>query len=62
MMRWRVVCALREVMLTFWPTSALSRVDLPTLGRPTMAIRPQRWGADEGSLTIAAGRWAGRWP
>ena len=42
-MRCRVVWALREVMLIFWPTSALSRVDLPTLGLPTMAIRPQRW-------------------
>jgi hypothetical protein len=41
-MRWRVVCALREVMLIFWPTRALSSVDLPTLGLPTMAIRPQR--------------------
>ena len=41
-MRWRVVCALREVMLIFWPTSALSSVDLPTLGLPTMATRPQR--------------------
>ncbi len=40
--RWRVVCALREVMLIFWPTSALTRVDLPTLGRPTMATVPQR--------------------
>jgi hypothetical protein len=43
-MRWRVVCALREVMLIFWPTRALSSVDLPTLGRPTMATRPQRCG------------------
>jgi hypothetical protein len=42
-MRWRVVCALREVMLIFWPTSAFSSVDLPTLGLPTMATRPQRW-------------------
>src|SRR5262245_35443314 len=41
-MRWRVVCALREVMLIFWPTSALSSVDLPTFGRPTIATRPQR--------------------
>ena len=41
-MRWRVVCALREVMLIFWPTKALSRVDLPTLGLPTMATKPQR--------------------
>ena len=42
MIRWRVVCALREVMLTFSPTSAFSSVDLPTFGRPTIAIVPQR--------------------
>ena len=42
-MRWRVVCALREVMLIFCPTSALSSVDLPTLGLPTMAMEPHRW-------------------
>jgi hypothetical protein len=42
-MRWRVVCALLDVMLIFWPTSAFSSVDLPTLGRPTMATRPQRF-------------------
>jgi hypothetical protein len=30
------------VMLTFCPTKALSKVDLPTLGLPTMAIKPQR--------------------
>jgi hypothetical protein len=42
-MRWRVVWALREVMLIFWPTKALSNVDLPTLGLPTMATRPQCW-------------------
>src|SRR6516225_1760309 len=42
-MRWRVVCALFDVMLIFWPTSAFSSVDLPTLGRPTMATRPQRF-------------------
>src|SRR4051812_44252124 len=41
-MRWRVVCALREVMLIFCPTSAFSSVDLPTFGRPTMATSPQR--------------------
>src|SRR5574340_634234 len=41
-MRWRVVCALREVMLSFWPIRWLSRVDLPTLGRPTMAMTPVR--------------------
>jgi hypothetical protein len=41
-MRWRVVCALRDVMLTFWPTRAFINVDLPTFGRPTMATMPQR--------------------
>ena len=41
-MRWRVVCALSEVMLIFCPTSAFSSVDLPTFGRPTIATRPQR--------------------
>ena len=44
-MRCRVVCALAEVMLIFWPTSAFSSVDLPTFGRPTMATSPQRCGA-----------------
>ena len=41
-MRWRVVCALREVMLTFWPTSAFSSVDLPTLGGRRWPSVPQR--------------------
>src|SRR5690606_6651989 len=40
--RWRVVCGLREVIASFWPISVFSSVDLPTLGRPTMAIVPQR--------------------
>ena len=55
--RCRVVCALLEVMLIFCPTSALSRVDLPTFGLPTMAIRPQRWPA-----ATPAGGWPGRAP
>ena len=33
-------------MLSFSPTSALSSVDLPTLGRPTSAAKPQRSGFD----------------
>ena len=41
-MRCRVVCALFEVMLIFCATSAFSKVDLPTFGRPTIATRPQR--------------------
>src|SRR5690606_16951236 len=38
----RVVCGLVEVIATFSPTSALVRVDLPTLGRPTRATNPAR--------------------
>jgi len=37
-MRCRVVCALRDVMLIFAPINAFIKVDLPTLGRPTMAM------------------------
>jgi len=37
--RWRVVCAFLEVMLIFWPIRWFIRVDLPTLGRPTMATK-----------------------
>ena len=40
--RMRVVCTLGETMLTFEPTSALTRVDLPALGAPTMAAKPAR--------------------
>jgi hypothetical protein len=40
--RWRVVCALDETIASFSPTSLLSRVDLPVLGRPTIATVPQR--------------------
>ena len=41
-MRCRVVCGLREVMLSFCPIRQFNRVDLPTLGCPTMASVPQR--------------------
>jgi hypothetical protein len=37
-----VVCGFFDVMLTFSPTSAFMSVDLPTLGRPTIATCPQR--------------------
>src|SRR3954449_2571953 len=36
----RVVCGLSETIATFWPTIALTRVDLPTLGRPARATKP----------------------
>ena len=38
MIRCRVVCGFFDVMLIFSPTSAFSNVDLPTLGRPTIAV------------------------
>src|SRR5690242_17480241 len=41
-MRCRVVCGLAVTMLTFWPTSAFTSDDLPTLGRPTTATIPLR--------------------
>ena len=39
-------------MLTLWPTSRLTSVDLPTLGRPSTATKPER---NEGAL-MAPGR------
>src|SRR6516225_9436882 len=47
----RVVCTLRETMVTLEPTSALTSVDLPTLGAPISATKPQRVGAS----AVAAG-------
>src|SRR5216684_6973947 len=41
----RVVCTLRETIVTLEPTSALTSVDLPTLGAPISATKPQRVGA-----------------
>src|SRR5271166_5545368 len=41
-MRLRVVCGLRVTMASFSPTSALSRVDFPALGRPMMETNPER--------------------
>src|SRR5258708_11233331 len=38
-------------MLIRWPTSTLSSVDFPTLGRPTMATWPQR--KDAGAVSLA---------
>ena len=38
----RVVCALRDTIVTLAPTSALTSVDLPAFGAPTMAMKPQR--------------------
>src|ERR1700681_1943941 len=41
----RVVCTLRETIVTLEPTSALTREDLPTLGAPISATKPQRVAA-----------------
>ncbi len=38
----RVVWGLSLVIATFSPTSAFSRVDLPTFGRPTRQAKPER--------------------
>src|ERR1700716_2720505 len=56
--RARVVCTLRETIVTLDPTSALTSVDLPTLGAPISATKPQRVAAGaaspEDSTIIAA--------
>src|SRR5215831_18270076 len=39
-MRRRVVCGLSDTIATLPPQSALTRVDLPTFGRPAIATRP----------------------
>src|ERR1700733_11547816 len=57
--RARVVCTLRETMVTLEPTRALTSVDLPTLGAPISATKPQRvatGGAlvEDSSVIIAA--------
>src|ERR1700743_1286257 len=53
----RVVCTLRETMVTLEPTSALTSVDLPTLGAPINATKPQRVSlpACPASVMLAAG-------
>src|ERR671924_1376239 len=38
----RVVCGLSETIATLRPTIPLTRVDLPTLGRPASATKPER--------------------
>ena len=45
----RVVCTLRETIVTLEPTSALTSVDLPTLGAPISATKPQRVSPERGA-------------
>ena len=40
-----MVCGRGETMAIFSPSTRLSRVDLPTLGRPRMATNPARYGS-----------------
>src|SRR5262249_46326861 len=46
--RFLVVCGLSETIATFSPTSRLTSVDLPTLGRPTTATSPAWEGEPSG--------------
>ena len=46
----RVVCTLCETIDTLAPTSALTSVDLPALGAPMMATKPQRWASGVGCM------------
>src|SRR6201987_5922682 len=49
-----VVCTLRETIVTLEPTSALTSVDLPTLGAPISATKPQRVSAPASAVIAAA--------
>src|SRR6266545_1126967 len=50
-------------MAIFSPTSRLSRVDLPTLGRPTRATKPARWtGGVNSSRLTAESHGCAVWP
>src|ERR1700680_682311 len=51
--RARVVCTLRETIVTLEPTSALTSVDLPTLGAPISATKPQRVATGEASFGVS---------
>src|SRR5262245_55892622 len=41
----RVVCTLCDTIVTLVPTNALISVDLPALGAPISATKPQRWSS-----------------
>src|SRR6201992_2782694 len=51
----RVVCTLRDTMVTLEPTSAFTSVDLPTLGAPIRATNPQRVSTPASTIIAAAG-------
>src|SRR5271169_5070751 len=50
----RVVCTLRETIVTLEPTSALTSVDLPTLGAPISATKPQAVAAGAAAAGVSS--------
>src|SRR5882757_3128014 len=50
----RVVCTLRDTMVTLEPTRALTSVDLPTLGAPINATKPQAVAAGDSAVIATA--------
>src|ERR1700709_1053216 len=50
----RVVCTLRETIVTLEPTNALTSVDLPTLGAPISATKPQAVPTERSTVIAAA--------
>src|SRR5882757_1252359 len=50
----RVVCTLRDTIVTLEPSSALTSVDLPTLGAPISATKPQRVSADSALVVTSS--------
>src|SRR4029078_2240086 len=50
----RVVCTLGVTIATLLPTSALISVDLPALGAPISAMKPQRLASRVVASTIGA--------
>src|SRR5580704_3290942 len=55
-MRSRVVCGVGETMATVRPTRVLTRVDLPALGRPTIATKPDLNAMKKNCTPIRASR------
>src|SRR5580692_12237194 len=51
---WRVVCTFGVTMEILVPTSALASVDLPTLGAPISATKPQRVFCSAGAASSCA--------
>ena len=59
--RTRVVWTFGVTIETLVPTNMLSRVDLPALGAPSSATKPQRVAGAPPVTTVAARAWPGSW-